>query len=298
VGVKVVAARSFIQKGCGAPAVLYSGLTMFDKGADRGPPTAMRGWLSDVYMPALLEVMEREKALDSLSKRLGARATVDDPIHGRAAGMEAMTAHLRTTSNWLLDHSATYERVAFTTGIDRDVTEGTLSVSFETKTVDLPMAVVAERRRSREVELRVYYATQPLEGSKRTRARLVPSNPETLVPPPIGEFLVGLAKGDIKAIEAAFEADGSVRDARGLQHAKTDGALRTFFDTLVAGGAFGGGLELEAGGSADDGRSCALEFTLVKARGSDVSPQAGLLLFERGDSGLLRSARLYGDLEA
>jgi hypothetical protein len=271
---------------------------MFDKGPDRSPPAGMRGWLSDVYLPAMLEVMEREKALDSLSKRLGAKATVDDPIHGRAKGLAGITEHLRKTSNWLLDHSAKYERLAFTTGIDRDVTEGTLSLEFESKTVDLPVAVVAERRRSREVELRVYYATLPIDGAKRTRARLVPNNPETLVPPPVGDFLAGLAKGDIKAIEAAFEADGSVRDARGLSHAKGDGALRTFFDTLVAGGAFGGGLEIELGGSADDGRSCALEFTLVKARGSDVAPQAGLLLFERGDSGLLRSARLYGDLEA
>ena len=44
-------------------------------------------------------------------------------------------------------------------------------------------------------------------------------------------------------------------------------------DALVAGGAFGGGLELERGGSADDGRTCAVEFTLVKARGSGVGKQ-------------------------
>jgi len=271
---------------------------MFDSGPDRGPPTAMRGWLSDVYIPALLEISMRDKALDSLARRLGAKATVDDPIQGRASGLEPITAHVRQTADWLLEHSASYERAVFTTGIDRDVTEGTLSLAFESKTVDLPIAVVAERRRSREVELRVYYATAPIDGTKRTRARLVPNNPETLIPPSVGDFLDGLAKGDIAAIAAAFEADGSVRDARGLQHAKKDGALRTFFDALVAGGAFGGGLELERGGSADDGRTCAVEFTLVKARGSNVPPQAGLLLFERGDSGLLRSARLYGDLEA
>ena len=133
---------------------------------------------------------------------------------------------------------------------------------------------------------------------KRTRARLGPNDPETLVPPSISDFLDALAKGDVAAIAAAFEGDGSVRDARGLRHAKCDGALRAFFDGLIAGGAFGGGLELERGGSADDGRACAVEFTLVKARGTDVTPQAGLLVFERGDSGLLRSARLYGDLEA
>ena len=239
----------------------------------------------------------REKAIESLASRRGAQAVIDDPLHGRAAGLPAITAHLNKTADWLTEHSASFERVAFTTGIDRDVTEGTLSLSFETKTVDLPIAVVAERRRSREVELRIYYAVQPVVAGKRARAQLVPPSSELVLPPPMGDFLDALAKGDAKAVQATFEADGSIRDARGLQHGKKEGALHAFVDGLVAGGAFGGGLELTRGGVADDGRTCGLEYTLVKARGRDVDPQAGLMMFERGDTGLLRTLRVYGDLE-
>jgi hypothetical protein len=253
--------------------------------------------LSDVYFPALLDE-GRAKALDALASRLGAKATVDDPIQGRATGLPPVGDQLKRAAEWLSKHSASYHRLAFTTGIDRDVTEGTLSLTFESKTVDLPVAVVAERRRSREVELRIYHALQPLESGSRTRARIVADNPEALVPPAVAGLLEGLSKGDVGAIEAAFEADGAIRDARGLTHARSDKALRAFFEGLVAGGAFGGGLELQRGGAADDGRTCALEYTLVKARGKDVTPpQAGLLLFERGDSGLIRVARLYGDFE-
>ncbi len=269
---------------------------MFANGPDRGPPSALRGWLSDVYFPALLDA-SRDKALDSLASRLGAKATVDDPIQGRATGLPPVGDQLKRAAEWLSEHSASYTRLAFTTGIDRDVTEGTLSLTFESKTVDLPVAVVAERRRSREVELRIYHALQPLESGSRTRARVVADNPEAIVPPAVADLLDALARGNVGAIEAAFEAEGAVRDARGLTHARGDNALRAFFDGLVAGGAFGGGLELRRGGSADDGRTCAVEYTLVKARGKDVTPQAGLLLFERGDSGLIRVARIYGDLE-
>jgi hypothetical protein len=147
------------------------------------------------------------------------------------------------------------------------------------------------------VELRIYYAVQPIVTEKRARAQLVPPASELVLPPPMGDFLDALAKGDTKAIEATFEFDGSLRDARGLQHGKREGALHTFLDGLVAGGAFGGGLEVTRGGMADDGRTCALEYTLVKARGRDVEPQAGLMMFERGDTGLLRTVRVYGDLE-
>ena len=126
---------------------------MFDSGPNRGPPGTLRGWLSDVYFPSLLDVSMREKAIESLANRLGAKATVDDPLHGRATGLPGITAHLNKTADWLTEHSASYERIAFTTGTDRDVTEGTLALTFENKTLDLPVAVVAERRRSRRVEL-------------------------------------------------------------------------------------------------------------------------------------------------
>lgn len=239
----------------------------------------------------------REKAIESLGARLGAKATVDDPLQGRAAGLEAITEHLKKTADWLVEHSASYERVAFTTGTNRDVTKGTLALTFENKTVDLPIAVVAERRQSREVELRIYFATQSFAGARRKRPPLVAPSADLALPAPIGEFVEALAKGEGKAILATFEHDGALRDARGLQHGKRDGALLTFLDGLVAGGAFGLGLELQRGGTADDGRTCALEYTLVRARGRDVEPQPGLMMFERGDSGLLNAVRVYGDLE-
>jgi hypothetical protein len=271
---------------------------MFASGPDRGPPSTLRGWLSDVYLPALLDVSMRDRAIESLAGRLGAKAVIDDPLHGRAVGLPAINEHLKKTAEWLSAHSASYERVAFTTGIDRDVTEGILSLEFESKTVDLPVAVVAERRRSREVELRVYHAVQTILQGKRARAQLVAPVSDLVLPPPLAVFLDALARGDTKAAAAAFESDGSIRDARGLQHGRKDGELEGFVDGLVAGGAFGGGLELSPGGLADDGRTCALEYALVRARGRDVDAQAGLMMFERGDTGLLRTVRVYGELES
>lgn len=269
---------------------------MFDAGPNRGPPSTLRGWLSDVYFPSLLDLSMRAAAIESLATRLGAKATIDDPLHGRATGGDAIRGLLTRTADWLVKHAGSYERLAFTTGTDRDVTEGTIALTFENKTLDLPIAVVAERRRSREVELRIYYATQSVANERKTRAPLVAATDVTL-PPSVITFLDALAKGDVKAVVAAFEHDGAVRDARGLQHGNKDGALQTFVDGLLAGGAFGAGLDLQRGGEADDGRTCALEFTLVKARGREVIPQPGLMLFERGESGLLSAVRIYGDLE-
>ncbi|HEY2516122.1 MAG TPA: hypothetical protein VGI39_34860 [Polyangiaceae bacterium] len=270
---------------------------MFASGPDRGPPVALRGWLSDVYFPALLDKESPSQALEALAGRLGAKATVDDPLQGRAAGIPAIPDLLGKTAAWLRSHAAAYERVAFTTGIDRDVTEGTLALTFENKTLDLPVAVVAERRRSREVELRIYYATQSIpdaEGGKRPRAPLVQPSVDPAPPAPVDGLLTALAQGDAKGATATFETDGGVRDARGMQHAKNGGALQSLLEGWLAGNA---GLELRVGGAADDGRTCALEYNLVRIRGREVPARAGLMILERGDSALLRAVRLYSEFE-
>ena len=268
---------------------------MFEEEPDRGPPTSLRGWLSDVYLPALLD--EDQKSLTALALRLGSRATVDDPIFGRASGVPALDRYVEEVSAWLKTHKAKYTRLYFTTGIDRDVTEGTLALTFDDKTVDLPVAVVAERRRSREVELRVYYSTQPIKGTFAARSPLVQEDDEIALPDMVSAHIAALRKADIATLVAGFEADGTLREARGVEHAKTAG-LEEFYKKLVAAGASNAGVEILKGGAADDGRTCALEYTLVKIHGKDVPPQAALAVYERGDSGLLRSLRIYDDLES
>jgi hypothetical protein len=48
----------------------------------------------------------------------------------------------------------------------------------------------------------------------------------------------------------------------------------------------------------DDGVRCAVEYNCVRWGAYDVSPQAGLGVYERGPDGLLAAARIYDDIEA
>jgi hypothetical protein len=132
---------------------------------ERGAPSSIRGWLSDVYLTALLSAQP-----DQLARRLGERATVDDPIFGRASGMPALERYLEEVASWLSKREGRFEKVAFTMGSDRDVTEGVLSLTFEGRRASVPVAVVAERRREREVELRLYYSTKPIKGTHAVRS--------------------------------------------------------------------------------------------------------------------------------
>jgi len=246
---------------------------------------------------------------DQLVRRLGDRATVDDPIFGRTTGMPALARYLDEVASWLSKHDGAFDKVAFVTGSDRDVTEGTLSLTFEGRRVHVPLAVVAERRPEREVEMRLYYSTKPIKGTRAIRSPLLPKDDEVAVPVQVAAQLDALARADIGAVLASFEDGAKLRDAAGDTHAKNGdgGALRLFYEKLCAvspgrdgvkAGGRGAGIEVLKGARADDGRICALEYTVVRVRGKNVPPQAGLAVYERGETGLLRAVRIYEDVDA
>jgi len=259
--------------------------------SDRGAPSSLRGPISEVYFPALAD---SPGSAEQLGRRLGDRATVDDPIFGRTNGMPALARYLDEVAGWLTKRAGAFEKVAYTTGSDRDVTEGTLSLTFEGRRISVPVAVVAERRREREIELRVYYSTRPINGSHAVRSPLLPQDDEVAVPPPVAAHLEALKKGNVAAVDASFEAGGVVRDPSGATHRKDDGSLQAYYEKLFAGTA---GVDVLKGARADDGRTCALEYTVVAVHGKPVTPQAGLAVYERGESGLLRAVRIYEDVE-
>jgi len=262
--------------------------------AGRGEPSIIRGWLSEVYVPALLS-----SDTDQLARRLGDRSTLDDPLFGRASGVPAVVQRLEEIAGWLSKNDGAFEKVAFLMGSDRDVTEGTLTVIVDRQRVSVPIAIVAERRPERAIELRVYHSTKAMRTPPAYRAPLLPRDDGVIVPPPVAMHLDALARGDLGAVIASFENAATVRAADGQQYAKLDGEgpLRSYYENLcpAATGPDGGTLLLK-NARADDGRACALEYTVVRVRGQEVPPQAGFAVFERGESGLLRAVRVYGDV--
>jgi hypothetical protein len=243
----------------------------------RGAPSTLKGRLADVYVPALVE-----GALDGLSKRLGNRATVDDPLYGRASSLASLEPMLGKASTWFRDRKATYRHVYSTTGVDRDAAEGILALTIAGTARELPIAVVAERRRLREIELRIYYTPEG-DTPKKQRPPLVNANPHAVLPQQVATVLDALRKGSFEEALAGFEENARAVDPHGTWHHKRDGAMANYFSEL-------GALDLAIGGAADDGRACCVEATVD---GASKEGLPALLSLERGDSGLFRELRFY-----
>jgi hypothetical protein len=240
---------------------------------DRGAASTLKGRLADVYVPAMVG-----NALQALSRRLGNRATIDDPLFGRASTLSSIDPLLEKFAAHFKD--ATVRAVASATGVDRDVSECVLSKDGH----DTPIAVVAERRRLREIELRVYYASG--QSDRRSRAPVLEASSEANVPQVVLHVLDALRKGAVERVLAAFEENSRFVDPTGKAYNKRDGAMGNWVSDV------GSRLQFAPCGAADDGRNCCVEAVITRTRPAG-DPEPAALTFERGDSGLLRELRLY-----
>lgn len=242
------------------------------------PSSVLKGRLSDVFVPALVG-----GATSALLRRLGTRATLDDPTEGRSASAPAIEAALTRLARGWHDAQASYRPLASTTGVDCDVAEAVLDLSPDGTPTPMPIAVVAERRSMREIDVRLYYAPPG-----RTDSRTVPPSWAGVGPEPrtplARDLLEALRAGAIEHACAGFEQDARVVDVHGKVHERERGALAAYLDGLSK-------LELFAMGSADDGRRCCLEVTRRSEGGRNA---AALLVLVRGESGLVRELLAYG----
>jgi hypothetical protein len=265
---------------------------MFEDDDGGRQTSSLRGRLSDVFFPALLSDSQEE-----LGKRLGSRAKIYAPIVGAAAGAVEVSRRLKELAAWLSDHSAAFSAASTVVGVDRDVTEGTLSMRVNEQHIELPVALIMERRKAREVDLRIYHATLPLKCSQAARPARGPSEKDPAVPAHVAEHLALIRLGDVDALVAGFETDGSVRDGTGKVHARTSGSMHAFYVKLLQSGPAANDWQPVVISVVDDGRTCAVEYETSKLRGGEIAPKEGAMIFERGANGLLTSVRIYDEAE-
>jgi hypothetical protein len=236
---------------------------------------------------------------DALVRSFAARQPVlDDPRVGYVEGTRELRAFAAGTADWLRERDAVVENVALTRTPTRTVEEVVLNLlaAGDGGRVELPVAIVSDRNPDRTLKvIRVYHSTWPLTGEHRVRPTLLPADPNLHAEGIPGDYQRALAEGDLVGIVATFEPDGYAREPSGAAylHRGTE-ALRDLYAHMFANG---DGIGLEHCTLTDDGVRCALEYNGVRWGVTEIPPQAGVAVYERGSSGLLAAARIYDDVE-
>jgi hypothetical protein len=246
-----------------------------------------------VSMPYFEGLMAGET--DALIESFTGVPEVHDPLRGRVRGARALEALASETSSWLRRHDASVQEVEQVVTETRGFEEVVVHFDAQHGRVELPVAIVGDRAGGRLQELRVYFSSWPLSARHSHRPPLLQPDPQVRAPDVVADYQRALAAGDVEAILAAFEPDGYAREPAGASHLHTGhDELRSFYELLFSNG---GGIALEHCTVADDGRSCALEYNVVRWGETALAPEAGVAVYVRGASGKLAAARIYDDAD-
>jgi hypothetical protein len=272
-------------------------------------------WMPEVFSAPIAEAIrhrDAESANDAVSYYEGIMANqpealvrsfageprVNDPRVGHVEGARELRAFVSGTADWLRERDAVVENVALTRTSTRTVEEVVLHLLSDSGVrVELPVAIVSDRNPDRTIKtIRVYHSMWPLTGSHRVREPLLPPDPNIVVSDVVvGEYQRALAAGDLEAVLATYEADAYAREPSGGEYVyRGKEKLREVYSAQFANG---GGIPLEHCTLTDDGVRCAIEYNCVRWGVTELPPQAGVAVYERGSSGRLAGGRIYDDVE-
>jgi SnoaL-like domain len=232
----------------------------------------------------------------ALTRSFAGEPVLHDPRRGRVIGVQAFEAYVRELGSWLSEHNASFDPVDHVFMEPRGFEEVVLRLDSEGGRVEVPVAIVADRRSDgRLVELRIYHSIWAVTGRHLHRPPLLQRNPDLRAEGVVAEYQRALAAGDVDAVIATFEPNGYAREPAGREfvHRGRDD-LRAFYERWFSNG---GGIELEHCGLVHDGRACALEYNVVGWGKTELPPEAGVAVYVRGQGGKLAAARIYDDVD-
>jgi ketosteroid isomerase-like protein len=229
----------------------------------------------------------------AIARLVADKAVIDQPLWGTARGRAEIRVMVSRAGGWLADRKAEARLVATTSNGWRAVAELSLKLAIDGRSVDLPVAVVAESRQGSVCAIRTYHSTWPMTGSHGLRTTVLAHDPTIVVPGIFEHYQRALAAGDLEGILDAYEDDGYAREPSAGEYVYRGKArLRQVYTMQF----LRGGIPLEYCSLTDDGLRCAIEYNCVRWGKTEIIPQAGIAVYERGKTGRVAAARIYDDI--
>jgi len=270
-------------------------------------------WIPELFSAPALDRLQRKWELERLDavpyydgllsgehealiKSFAGEPVLHDPQRGRVVGARAFDAYVTDLSAWLSQRNMSFDPIEHMFTQPRAFEEVVLHLDGDGGRIDVPVAIVADRRSDgRLLELRVYHSIWAVTGRHVHRPPLLQRDPGLRAERVVADYQRALAAGDVDAIVAIFEPDGYAREPAGREfvHRGRDG-LRAFYERWFSNG---GGVALEYCALVHDERACALEYNIVGWGRTALAPEAGVAVYVQGDSGKLAAARMYDDAD-
>lgn len=240
-----------------------------------------------------LFILLREEDTEKLLSIFVGEPVIDTPMEGRIAGRKAFVGFVDRQHQWLKGHDVGQQFVEITANVQRICVEVLLYLQHDTRSMDLPVAIVADLDGDKVSAIRVYHSMWPLTGRHKLREPLLEAVEGLEEPDFVKQYMQALGNGDAAKIVDLFEDDGYAREpsSSGYTHSGKDG-LKGFYSRILQDG----GISLKHCTVTFDGKRAAIEYIAEGWGKTELPPQAGVAVYELGKKWKMHAARIYDDV--
>jgi hypothetical protein len=234
----------------------------------------------------------KKEDIESLSSILNVKSILYTPLDGKIIGRENIKNYILKQKEWLNTKKAKVEVINYIDNTNRVVIELVTYLKKDSKEIELPIVAVLDIKNYFISSIRIYHSTWPLTGKHNKIKPILDPEDHLDEPEIISLYLEGIKNADKEFVLSLFEDRAYIQEPNGSKfrhHGKAE--LEKFYNIALDKG----GVPLKHCTSTFDGKHLAVEYVFDEWGDKKFEPQAGIAIYEIGESGKIAAVRIYND---
>jgi hypothetical protein len=233
----------------------------------------------------------KKEDIDNLSSLLDEECILYAPLDGLIKGRNYIKKYIIEQKEWLNSKKARVDVINTIDSNNRIVIEFVIFYDKQEKPIELPVSAVLDIENKSINSIRIYHSTWPITGKHIVIKPIL--QPEQLDEPDIiSMYMQGIKNADKDFVLSLFEENAYVQEPSGskFRHHGKSGREKFYNFTFRRGG-----VPLKHCTATYDGKHFAVEYIFDEWGDKKFEPQAGIAVYDIGESGKIAAVRIYDD---
>ena len=230
--------------------------------------------------------------IDNLSSILSNKCIMYTPLEGKIFGRDNIKKYFIQQKEWLNTKKAKVDIINTIDINHRIVIEFVIFFNKQNQSIELPIVAVLDIENNSISSIRIYHSSWPLTAEHIVIKPILEPEENLDEPDIISLYMQGIKNADKEFVLSLFEEKAYVQEPSGskFRHQGKTGREKFYSFALDKGG-----VPLKHCTATFDGKHFAVEYVFDEWGDKKFEPQAGIAIYEIGESGKIAAVRIYDD---
>jgi hypothetical protein len=234
----------------------------------------------------------KKEDIDNISSVLNNDCILYTPLNGKISGRKKIKNYFIKQKIWLNIKKAKIDMINTIDINKRIIIEFVIFYNKGIEVIELPIVAVLDIDNNSIISIRIYHSTWPINKSHSVIKPILEPEHDLDEPDIIKLYMQGIKNADKEFVLSLFEERAYIQEPSGSKfiHKGKTGLEKFYSNALDKGG-----VNLKHCTATFDGRHFAVEYVFDEWGNKKFEPQAGIAIYEIGETGKIAAVRIYDD---